>query len=256
MYLRHLRLLLATALALVPAVTAFAPASRATTRGAFALDAKRKKAAAAKDKGFGASKAVEAKVVTAAPAETLADVASSSAATPPSSSSFLQSVEGGSAATPVQEESLLTPEERAKFLLREKYGMKSMEEQQMDVKQAEQVKAQRMRIAELKKKAANNEEIDFISMVPAPLLRGMDLFLKAGVVVSGLAFIAAGIGITAEAWSKASDQPLPEDIDNFIVNLVEPNFTPGLLVVLAFSVSLGVLSALQLSSGGATYKEE
>jgi hypothetical protein len=217
----------------------------------WALEAKRKKSAAAK--GFGTKAAVETNVVAAADASEKPSEAIADSPSPPASSSFLQSVEGGSAAPPALD---LTAEERAKLLLREKYGMKSMEEQQIDVKQAEQVKAQRLRIAELKKKAANNEEFDFISMIPPPLLQGLDVFLKAGVVLSGMAFILAGIGITAEAWSKASNQPLPQDIDNFIVTMVEPNFTPGLLVVLAFSVSLGVLSALTLSSGGATYREE
>jgi hypothetical protein len=56
--------------------------------------------------------------------------------------------------------------------------------------------------------------------------------------------------------SKATASPLPEDIDKFIVNIVEPNFTPGLLVLLGFSVSLGAFATMQMASAGSTYKEE
>mmetsp|Transcript_7601 Transcript_7601/g.14429 ORF Transcript_7601/g.14429 Transcript_7601/m.14429 type:complete len:275 (+) Transcript_7601:196-1020(+) len=175
---------------------------------------------------------------------------------------FLQSVEqGGTAAKPelaatTAESSNLPPEERTKQILREKYGMKTLEEQQMKDKQMQQLKAQQKKLAELKKKAELDQDIDIIAMIPAPVLKALDAFLKGGVVLSGTAFIVAGILITAEAWSKASGQALPPDMDNFIVNVVEPNFTPGLLVVLGFSVSLGVLAAASLGSEGAQYRQK
>ena len=93
-------------------------------------------------------------------------------------------------------------------------------------------------------------------MLPAPVLVGIDLFLKAGTAICSVLFVMAGLFITAEAWSKASGDALPENLDAFIVNIVEPNFTPGLLVLLSFSVSLGAFAALQLGSQGATYKED
>jgi hypothetical protein len=45
-------------------------------------------------------------------------------------------------------------------------------------------------------------------------------------------------------------------LDSFIVTTIEPNFTPGLLVLLSFSIGLGLFSAAQLGSAGATYKED
>ena len=166
----------------------------------------------------------------------------------------MQSVEGGTDRLPTTEK--LPPEERAKQILREKYGMRTLDEQQASEKQMQQLKAQQKRLAELKRKAELDEDVDFIAMIPAPVLKGLDTFLKAGVAVSGLAFVLAGLAITAEAWSKSSGEALPEDLDNFIVHVVEPNFTPGLLVVLAFSISLGLLSAASLGSEGAQYREK
>lgn len=104
--------------------------------------------------------------------------------------------------------------------------------------------------------AANkNAPNDIFALIPAPIQIFIDRFLKAGVAVSTGAFVLAGLAITVEAWAAASKQPLPSNIDSLIVNYVEPNFTPGLLVLLGFSVSLGVFTAAQLGSESANYRE-
>ncbi|GKY92240.1 hypothetical protein MPSEU_000195200 [Mayamaea pseudoterrestris] len=150
----------------------------------------------------------------------------------------------------------LPPEERTKLLLREKYGLKPIEEQQADAKQLEALIERRKKQQEWQKKAQQEPDFDLMTALPAPVLVGIDRFLKAGVVVCGTLFIIAGLFITVEAWSKTSGQPLPTDLDNFIVTIVEPNFTPGLLVLLSFSVGLGLFAAAQLGSSGASYKED
>lgn len=155
----------------------------------------------------------------------------------------------------VQTDPSLPPEERAKQVLREQYGLKTLEEQQTDAKKREQMAAARAQ-REQWKQAAEQEKFDLIALIPGPVQIFIDRFLKTGVFICTILFVSAGIGITAEAWSKASGNPLPEDIDAFIVNVVEPNFTPGLLVLLGFSVSLGAFAALQLGSEGAQYKED
>jgi hypothetical protein len=184
--------------------------------------------------------------------------ASTSTSTSSSSSpSFLQSAEGAES-TPVQldlDESM-PPEERTKQILRQQYGLKTLQEQRLSEKQLEIYKEKQKKQAELKKKLANNKDLDIMNMLPPAVLVGIDRFLKAGLTICGTLFILAGLFITAEAWSKASDQPLPPDLDNFIVQIVEPNFTPGLLVLLGFSVSLGAFAALQLSSSSSQYKED
>lgn len=166
--------------------------------------------------------------------------------------SFLQSVEtGGSSSIPTMDQSI-PAEERAKKLLRDQYGLRTLEEQRME----DNIVEQRQKIEKLKQKAETGEDFDIMAMLPAPLLKGIDTFLKLGVFVCTVLFVTAGIGITAEAWSKTSGNPLPDNIDTFIVDVVEPNFTPGLLVLLGFSVSLGGFAALQLGSASSQYKEE
>lgn len=182
-----------------------------------------------------------------------------------SDSAPLQSVEtGASEAIPtmapptkkrVETDSSLPPEERAKQLLREQYGLKTLAEQQTDERKREQMaaaQAQRQQWNQM----AEKQEFDIIALIPGPVQVFIDRFLKIGVAICTVLFVSAGFAITAEAWSKASGQPLPDDVDSFIVNVVEPNFTPGLLVLLGFSVSLGAFSALQLGSAGAQYKED
>jgi len=163
---------------------------------------------------------------------------------------FLQSVESSSS------DDLDDPEERAKALLRDKYGMKTLEEQQLDAKQLEARKEQQKKLKEWTKKAEAGEDFDVMSMLPAPVLIAIDRFLKLGTALCTVAFVSAGVLITVEAWSKASNSPLPDNIDDFITNTVEPNFTPGLFVLLGFSVSLGVFAALQMGSQGSTYRED
>jgi hypothetical protein len=177
-------------------------------------------------------------------------------------SSFpLQSIEtGASDAIPtmpkkVETDPSMPAEERTKQILREQYGLKSLEEQQTDAKKRAKMEQDRKNMLEWKK-IAEKEDLDLMSMLPAPLLIAIDRFLKIGVAICTLLFIAAGIGITAEAWSAASKSPLPPEIDTFIVNVIEPNFTPGLFVLLGFSVSLGIFASLQMGSAGAQYKED
>jgi hypothetical protein len=49
---------------------------------------------------------------------------------------------------------------------------------------------------------------------------------------------------------------LPEGLEEWVVNVVEPNFTPLLFVLLGFSVGLGLFSAGQLGSKGSVYRED
>ena len=116
-------------------------------------------------------------------------------------------------------------------------------------------------MAETSKKMAQikqmkDEEFDIFMVIPPPVIKAVDAFLKIGLTITTAAFVLAGLGITAEAWSVATNNNLPEGIDKFIVNVVEPNFTTGLFVLLGFSISLGVFATAQLGSGSSIYKEE
>ena len=214
------------------------------------LAAKKNKKKASSGKGFGQAKEEEPATTTSV-TNTVSEPPASASVSDQASSAFLQSVEGGSTDKPE-----LAPEDRAKQLLREKYGMKTLEEERLEEKQREQLIAQRKKLAELKAKADAGEDIDLIALIPGNVLQGIYFVLKLGIGITGTAFLLSGVGITIEAWSKASQSPLPENVDSFIVNVIEPYFTAELLVLLGFSISLGVLAALQLGSKSAVYREE
>jgi hypothetical protein len=179
------------------------------------------------------------------------------------SGGLLQSVEsGGSDAVPTfaQSSSSVSSStdrsvpvgDRTKKILAEQYGLRTLEDQRREEKLLEQ----RRKFERLKEEAERNDDFDLMAVLPAPLILVIDRFLKAGLAICVILFVAAGAGITAEAWSIASKSPLPEDIDSFIVNVIEPNFTPGLLVLLGFSVSLGLFASAQLGSSGSVYTED
>jgi ABC-type dipeptide/oligopeptide/nickel transport system permease component len=131
-------------------------------------------------------------------------------------------------------------------------------EQQQTAKQIEQRKLEQKKVREWKQKLQENQEssFDLFAVLPGPVIIAIDRFLKTGLAITTFAFVLGGFAIVLEAWSKTSGEVLPEDIQNFIVNIVEPNFTFGLVVLLTFSISLGIFAALQLGSEGATYREK
>lgn len=144
--------------------------------------------------------------------------------------------------------------------MRQKFGLKSYEEQQADLGdyrallQSEQKKERRSKLRNLDQ--IWPEDKDLLSVLPPSLIKGIDTFLKVGLGISTLAFIAAGIFITIEAGSKATGSSLPEGLEYWVENVVEPNFTPGLGVLLAFSVSLGLFSVALGGSASSTYRED
>lgn len=141
-----------------------------------------KKRSQTEGKGFGTKPAppkTEKKLSDSTPSE-IAPIAASKP--------FLQSVEsGGSNTIPVVEDNgvSMSPDERAGRILRDKYGMKTLEEQQRSQKQMENLNEQRRKLQEMKRKAELNEEIDFIAMIPGPVQIAIDRFLKLGLGISG-----------------------------------------------------------------------
>merc|ERR1712228_74707 len=108
----------------------------------------------------------------------------------------------------------------------------------------------------LMKEAKKEEDIDLFQLIPSSLIKIINNFLKLGLGISTFLFICAGIGITLEAYSASSGNPLPENIDRYITDIIEPNFTIGLLVLLSFSICLGAFSLAQLGSKGSIYRKE
>eukprot|EP00563_Minutocellus_polymorphus_P019347 CAMPEP_0197717010 /NCGR_PEP_ID=MMETSP1434-20131217/1706_1 /TAXON_ID=265543 /ORGANISM="Minutocellus polymorphus, Strain CCMP3303" /LENGTH=273 /DNA_ID=CAMNT_0043301479 /DNA_START=10 /DNA_END=831 /DNA_ORIENTATION=+ len=223
----------------------------------------KKKGSAAGAKGFGKSAPPAAAPIPPAAEQ---PAASSVAQSTSNGVGGLQSIEGASATAttgppPIDLDPSLNPEERAQKILREQYGLKPAAETAQDVAQARR----EMELAGTLKKRKDkldkyrqmtDEEFDIFQVIPAPLLKFIDIFLKGGLAITTTLFISAGIGITFEAWSKATGSDLPEGWDEFIVNTIEPNFTTGLLVLLGFSISLGIFASAQLGSGSSVYSED
>ena len=228
----------------------------------FQLSAKKKKSRGSSGEGFGKVSAPtdgSLKTSSATISNDDEDVSSSSAAR------ALQSIDDSSAKSSGSSDNFyvdpnLSDEARSKEILRQKFGLKSYEEQQADIgnyramQEAEAKEAQRDKLRNIENLWP--EDKDFFAVLPPSVVRGIDTFLKTGLGLSTLAFISAGIFITIEAGSKATGTELPGGLDDFIVNVVEPNFTPGLGVLLGFSVSLGLFTVALGGSAASSYREE
>ena len=122
-----------------------------------------------------------------------------------------------------------------------KYGMSTMEEKRAQGRGLPQAEAE--------------APFEPLKVVPAAVQIGLERFLIGGIVSMLVAFVSIGIGITAEAFAVATQQPLPADVSKFIVETMEPAFTPTLFAGFACSISLGALKTLQFSSDGVQYSE-
>jgi len=154
----------------------------------------------------------------------------------------------------------LSPEERSQTILKEKFGLKSYEEQQADLgdyralNDAEDKKKKRTILRNLD--TAWPENKGFVDVLPPSLIKGIDSALKLGLGGCTVLFVLAGVLITIEAGSKAGVYEIPIGLEEFVVNVVQPYFTPGLGVLLGFSITLGIFSIGIGSSASSTYRED
>lgn len=175
--------------------------------------------------------------------------------------SAFTNVEGGLDTIPTQARTTASSssgniEDRTGSILRDKYGLRTREEQEAAEARKKKLEDQRKQLSSWKKQADDGDDFDLLQIIPAPILVFIDQFLKIGAAVSTFFFLLAGVFITIEAGSKATANPLPPALDAFISNVVEPNFTPGLGVLLSFSVGLGLFASLQMNSAASTYREK
>lgn len=225
----------------------------------------KKKKKASSGQGFGKQKLPEQATLVKSPSSTAKQILGESARSEQqsSSSSYLSSVDDRSTSLPTivstkssDADFSKSIEERKMKILRETYGMKTEAEKETERLKLKQIEDQRAKINKWKQQANDGQDFDLLQILPDPVLIFIDRFLKFGVGVTTTLFVSAGIAITVEAGSKATKNPLPSNIDDFISNVVEPNFTPGLLFLLSFSVALGLFASLQLNSASSTYREK
>lgn len=99
---------------------------------------------------------------------------------------------------------------------------------------------------------------DPLSRIPKKGQELLERFFGGGAIIFGSTFLLVGISISVEALCKVLNKPLPVQLDEIIVQYVEPMLTPSILILFGFSISLGLLKQLQLGSGtaGVLYTEE
>jgi len=233
----------------------------ATTPSTSGLFAKKKKKKSNAGKGFGKETEKPKPAAGKSESQDLFNMEARAAAQ--QQATGFSSVEGGLDTVPsmsMEQAPLATSsgsiEDRTGNILREKYGLRTLEEQEAAEARKKKLEDQRKQLSDWKQLADEGEDFDLLQIIPDPILVFIDKFLKAGVAISTIVFVLAGLAITVEAGSKATDNPLPPDFDAFISNVVEPYFTPGLGVLLGFSVSLGLFASLQLNSAASTYRED
>ena len=241
---------LSAALILLLPFAAGFTAIQPNVRQSFTLNAK-KKSGKGKAKGFG-------KKVDPAPAPASKASVQQAQRGPGQNMAGFSSIEDASEASfsrpQIEIDPNLPADQRNKEILKQQFGLRSYEEQQGDINAARKLAENSKRMQKVKQ--MKDDEFDILMVIPPPVIKGIDAFLKIGLSVTTVAFVLAGFGITAEAWSVATSNTLPDNVDQFIVNVIEPNFTYGLLVLLGFSVSLGIFATAQLGSGSSFYKEE
>jgi hypothetical protein len=237
---------------------AFVCPTGSTWRTTTQLSAK-KKSRGSSGEGFGKSAAPNSESPSMASSATLSNEDDSSIPR------ALQSIDSSATTTSSSNDNLnidpnLSDEARSKAILRQKFGLKSYEEQQADlgdyraIQEAASKEAQRDKLRNIEKLWP--EDKDFVAVLPPSVVRGIDTFLKTGLGLTTVAFITAGILITMEAGSKATGSELPAGLEEFVVNVVEPNFTPGLGVLLGFSVCLGLFTVSLGGSAASSYREQ
>ena len=91
--------------------------------------------------------------------------------------------------------------------------------------------------------------------VPDDVQVAAEKILLGGGLLCLAVFVFIGGAITVDAFSVASGNPLEPGMKAFIVDVLEPKFTPTLIAGFACSISLGGLKALRLTSDDAQYSE-
>uniref|UniRef100_A0A7S0Z014 Uncharacterized protein n=1 Tax=Hemiselmis tepida TaxID=464990 RepID=A0A7S0Z014_9CRYP len=90
---------------------------------------------------------------------------------------------------------------------------------------------------------------DEVAAIPVEVLKSVETALLYGVLAVGALWVLAGLGTAYDAYMIATKQPVPAGLDDFLGKYIEPFLTPGLGVVLLFSVLLGGLQFYKFEGG-------
>ncbi|CAM9658507.1 unnamed protein product [Ascophyllum nodosum] len=105
------------------------------------------------------------------------------------------------------------------------------------------------------KKPMGSENSSVLDVVPEETQILIERFLIGGFGLCLLVLIGCGIAIAAEAYFLSTEGKLPPDLDNFVVQTIQPSFTPSLVATFGFSSAWGLLKLGQMGQEGVVYKE-
>ncbi|CAM9203363.1 unnamed protein product [Scytosiphon promiscuus] len=105
-------------------------------------------------------------------------------------------------------------------------------------------------------KSVAEQITSIFDLIPAETQLVMERVFIAGFALCLVFLVGCGCAIGVEAYFLSTAGKLPPDLDNFIVNRLEPLFTPSLGATFLFSSCLGVLKLGQMGQESVVYREE
>lgn len=123
-------------------------------------------------------------------------------------------------------------------------------------------KAAGEKIKDNKKKAGSGKDGEAVfgenvmANIPMDLQAKIDSILVTGTFLALSFVVLSGIGISLGAFKVVFPQvEISQSVDDLIVNVLSPSFTPGLGVFFFFSITFGLFKFAQVSSSQTVYKE-
>jgi hypothetical protein len=96
-----------------------------------------------------------------------------------------------------------------------------------------------------------------LEKIPEKTQAQLDSFLITATFSSLALVILCGIGISYGAFKVIFPQTkIPEALDIFITNVLDPAFTPAVGIFFIFSITFGLFKFAQISSDKTVYREE
>eukprot|EP00903_Cladosiphon_okamuranus_P012716 g11888.t1 len=128
----------------------------------------------------------------------------------------------------------------------------------MGVQSIKEVRSEKeMEMEEEKKKKGMGQQItSFFDLIPPETQLLMERVFIAGFALCLVFLVFCGCAIGVEAYFLSTQGKLPPDLDDFIVQKLEPLFTPSLGLTFLFSSCLGVLKLGQMGQESVVYRED
>lgn len=96
-----------------------------------------------------------------------------------------------------------------------------------------------------------------LAKIPDSVQERVDGFLITGTFIALFIVVSCGIGISLGAFKVVFPAiVIPPEIEDLALNILDPAFTPSVLVFFAFSITLGIFKYAQISSDRTVYRED